>query len=67
MGDFMETIKLSGKGIYLKPVSDEDLSYLYSKECDLTEKHLWSESRCIPVSFEYKNEFWTKTYCGFFY
>lgn len=56
----METIKLSGKGIYLKPVSDEDLSYLYSKECDLEEKHLWSENRCIPVAFEYKNEFWDR-------
>lgn len=56
----METIKLSGKGIYLKAVSDEDLSYLYSKECDLEEKHLWSESRCIPIAFEYKNEFWDR-------
>ena len=59
-GDFMETIKLSAKNIYLKPVSDEDLSYLYSKECDLSEKHLWSDNRTIPISFEYKDEFWDR-------
>ena len=56
----MDAIKLSGKGIYLKAVSDEDMPYLYSKECDLEEKHLWSESRVVPVAFEYKDEFWDR-------